>query len=119
MFHSPWVVLTVVTAVAPGAVWALLWLGRNHSGPLSPRFATLLGLAQFGVLGINAASRQVVQHLEIGPYYNLLNQPTATQWSPLLIFLAVFILGLGLVAWMIWQVAKLPAKTDASVVPRN
>jgi hypothetical protein len=114
MFQSPWVVLTVVTAIAPGAVWALLWHSRNRTGQISPRNAALIGLAQFGVLGINAASRQVVQHLESGPYCNLLNQPTATQWSPLVIFLAVFVLGLGLVAWMIWQVAKLPAKPDVT-----
>ena len=65
------------------------------------------------MLGINAASRQVVQHLELGPYFDISKQPVETQWSPMAIFLAVFVLGLGLVAWMIGQVWKLPAETNA------
>ena len=31
---------------------------------------------------------------------------------PLLIFLVVFVLGLGLVAWMIYQVWNLPTESD-------
>ena len=112
MFQSPLVVLTVATATAPGLVWVLLHLVRKREAEISTGRASLIGLAQFGVLGINAASRQVVQHLEFSPYFDIWKQPTAMQWSPLLIFLVVFVLGLGLVAWMIYQVWKLPAQSD-------
>ena len=113
MFQSSWVVLTVATAAAPGLVWALLFVARKRAHEISTGWASLIGLAQFGVLGINAASRQVVQHLEFGPYFDIGKQPTATQWAPLLIFLTVFVLGLGIVAWMIYQVWKLPAEPDS------
>ena len=70
-------------------------LARKREAEISTGWASLIGLAQFGVLGINAASRQVVQHLEFGPYFDIWKQPTATQWAPLLIFLVAFVLGLG------------------------
>ena len=111
MFQSAWAVLTVATAAAPGLVWGLLSVFRKRAA-ITAGWASLIGLAQFGVLGINAASRQVVQHLEFRPYFDVGKQATATQWLPLLIFLTVFVLGLGLVAWMIYQVWKLPAKAD-------
>ena len=45
------------------------------------------------------------------------------QWSPLFVFLAAFVLGLAIVAWMIAQVAKLPAEGEAEkrgkVAPRR
>jgi hypothetical protein len=118
MFLSPWVLLTLLTAAAPAGVWAMLWLDCKREGATTPRvlpargWAALVGLAQFGVLGLNAASRQVVQHLEIGPYFNILShsQRTETQWAPLLVFLLVFVLALAAVAWMIYQIAKLPAE---------
>jgi hypothetical protein len=112
MFQSPWAVLTVVTAAAPALVWVLLWLARTREGGVRVGWASLIGLAQFAVLGVNAASRQLVQHLEFSPYFDIWKQPTATQWSPLLIFLVVFVLGLGLIAWMVYQVRKLPAQPD-------
>ena len=114
MFQSPWVVLTVLTAAAPGAVLALLWLARQRDGNVSRPWASLIGIAQFGVLGINAASRQLVQQVELAPYFDVTRQPVETQWSPLVIFLAAFVLGLAVIAWMIYQVWKLPAKPDTA-----
>ncbi len=114
MFARPWVLLTAATAAAPALPWLLLLVARRGQGGIGRGWASLVGLAQFGVLGINAASRQLVQHLEFSPYFDIWKQPTATQWSPLLIFLVVFVLGLGLVAWMIYQVGKLPAESDVA-----
>ena len=94
----------------------MLWLARKREDEIARGWASLIGLAQFGVLGVNAASRQLVQHLEIGRCYEISKQPVATQWAPLGIFLVVFVLGLGLVAWMIYQVAKLPAEKDPKAV---
>jgi hypothetical protein len=112
MFQSPWAVLTVLTTVAPAAVLALLWLARQQEGAVSRRRASLIGLAQFAVLGLNAASRQLVQLVEMSPYFDVAKQPVETQWSPLLIFLVAFVLGLGVIAWMIHQVWKLPAEAE-------
>jgi hypothetical protein len=114
MFQSPWVVLTVLTATTPGAVLALLWLARQRDGNVSRPWASLIGLAQFGVLGINAASRQLVQQVELAPHFDVTRQPVETQWSPLVIFLAAFVFGLAVIGWMIYQVWKLPAKPDAA-----
>jgi hypothetical protein len=114
MIWSGWIVLTAATAVAPAGPWLLLWLGRGRGEEPARGAAALLGLAQFGVLGINAVSRQMVQHLEIRPYFDVLQQATQTQWAPLLIFLALFVAGLAVVAWMVYQVAKLPPAADAT-----
>ena len=107
MLQWPLVVLTVATAVSPGLPLLLLFrLGRKAEGEPSRLGAALVGLAQFGVLGINAVSRQIVQNLEIGRHFQVLDQATDVQWSPLVLFLVIFVLGLGVVAWMVAQVAK-------------
>jgi hypothetical protein len=106
MFAWPLLPLTVATALAPGLPWLLLvWIGRGDAGP-SRGMAALVGLAQFGVLAVNAISRQIVQNLELYDYFQVLDQPTAVQWSPLVAFLVLFLLGLVLVAWMIGQVVR-------------
>ena len=114
MFGGPWILLSILTIAIPALPWWLLWSARRRDGEIHRFWASLLGLAQFGVLGINAASRQVVQHLEIGPYFDITAQTTEPQWGPMAIFLVSFVLGLGLVAWMIYQVAKLPPKPDGA-----
>ena len=48
-------------------------------------------VAQFGVLGINAVSRQVVQNLDLKRYLDVTGQRVAVQWGPLAMFLAVFV----------------------------
>jgi hypothetical protein len=113
MFHGPWLPLTVATAIAPGLPWLLLLVAGAGKSEIGRGWASLVGLAQFGALGINAASRQLVQQLEISPYYNIVRQPTDVQWSPLAIFLVAFLLGLGVVAWMIQQVRNLPPEAVA------
>jgi hypothetical protein len=112
MFQSPWVVLTLLTNAAPGAVLALLWLARQQEGSLSRWAASLIGLAQFAVLGLNTASRQLVQLVEMSPYFDVAKQPVETQWSPLIIFLVAFVLGLGVIARMICQIWKLPVRAE-------
>ncbi len=112
MFRWPWIVLTVLTAVAPGLPWLLILRG-SKGAEIGRGLASLVGLAQFGVLGINAVSRQAVEDAQLLPYYNLVKQPEEVQWSPLLLFVIIFVLGLLVVAWMIAQVAKLPPEGEA------
>ena len=115
MFRWPWVALTVATALAPGLPWLFIMRGQK-SEEVGRGLASLVALTQFGVLGLNAVSRQVVQNFELSRYYNIFDSrqaPEAVQWSPLIVFLAAFVLGLALVGWMIAQVAKLPADDEA------
>lgn len=105
MFAWPAVVLTVVTAVAPGLPWLVLLLASRSTAVTRP-MAALLGLVQFGVLGVNAVSRQIVQNVELGRFFSVSGQQVEPQWGPMAMFLVTFVLGLGLVIWMIAQVVK-------------
>ena len=60
-----------------------------------------IAFCQFGVLGINAVSRQVVQNLNLKPFLDVSAQPDDVQWGPLAMFLIVFVIGLAVVAWML------------------
>ncbi|MCI0643388.1 MAG: hypothetical protein L0346_00695 [Chloroflexi bacterium] len=103
LFGGPMVILTTLTALGPGLPWLLLlaaWRGFDR------RLALLTGLAQVGVLACNAVSRQVVQNAELAPYLDVTAEPVNTQWGPLLLFLGLFVAGLGVTGWMIRQVAK-------------
>jgi len=102
MFAWPTVVLTVLTAVSSGLPLAWLWLRRNAA--LKRAEVTAIALSHVGVLTLNAVSRQIVQNLELRPYFDVANQPAAPQWGPMAVFLVVFVVGLGIVAWMIAQV---------------
>ncbi len=104
MFEWPLLPLTVLTAIAPGLPWALMmtadWCAAKRAA------VAAIALCQFGVLGINAVSRQVVQNLNLKPFLDVSAQPVDVQWGPLAMFLVVFVLGLAAVGWMIGQVVK-------------
>jgi hypothetical protein len=105
MFAWPMVLLTLVTGAAPAL--PLAWLVLRRGLPvLSRAEATWLGLGQVGVLAVNAVSRQIVQNRELRGFLDVARQPTAVQWSPLVVFLALFVAGLALVVWMLSQVVK-------------
>ncbi len=99
--RSPILYLTLATALSPGLPWILILAGQRR---LSRSLAAIVGLAQYGVLAANALSRQIVQDTELGAYLDVRAQPVNVQWSPLILFLLLFIGGLGLVVWMIRQV---------------
>ena len=112
MFAGPLLPLTVLTAVAPGLPWALI-MTANWCAEKRVTVAAI-GLCQFGVLGINAVSRQVVQNINLSsglkPALDVAAQPVDVQWGPLAMFLIVFVIGLGIVGWMIAQVIKCSAE---------
>ena len=105
MLAFPGVVLFAVTALSPGLVWLLIVRSRNQE--VGRPLASLIGLSQFGVLGVNAISRQVVQNLELKPFLDVANLPTDPQWGPMAMFLVAFVVGMAIVAWMVTQVLKL------------
>ena len=89
MFAWPWLPLTLATAVAMGLPWLLIYRTQKRA-EIGRGLASLLGLVQFLVLGVNAVSRQVVQNLELARYsFDITKQPEAVQWSPLIFFLVV------------------------------
>lgn len=114
MLKKPWIVLTAATALAPGMAWLLLLLSGRNGGRVGRPLAALVGVAQFGVVLLNAVSRQIVQHLEIGATYNIFEQPARVQWAPLAIFVSVAALALFVVGWLVFQVARLPANTNST-----
>jgi hypothetical protein len=101
MFQFPTILLTILTAMAPGLPWLLIltadWCDAKRAT------AAAVGVAQFGVLGINAISRQVVQNVNLKPFLDVAAQPTDVQWGPLAMFLIAFVLGVGVIAWMLVQ----------------
>ncbi len=101
MFRGPYLGLTALTAASPALVLALLLFGRAAS---STRRALAVALAQVGVLALNAASRQVVQNAELRPLLDVAAERVQPQWSPLVLFLMLFVAGLGVVAWMMYKV---------------
>lgn len=96
-------ILLAAAAVSPGAVWLLAYLQRDV---VIGRLATLAGVAQFMVLAFNAISRQWVQNAEISQFLLLGQEQVNMQWSPLILFLLLFVVGVAVVAWMVWQVVQ-------------
>jgi hypothetical protein len=93
--------LTTLTAVAPGLPWLLLVAQRKQG---SQTLAWVTGLAQFGVLALNAISRQALQNFDVLRYVDITAEPVKMQWSPLILFLVLFVAGLSVVAWMVSKV---------------
>lgn len=116
MFALPGVFLFAITAASPGLVWLLIVYNRNQE--VGRAAATLVGLAQVGVLALNAIGRQVAQNVELKPFLDVANQPTATQWGPMVLFLVSFVIGVLVIAWMVAQIftARRPDAEDASPI---
>jgi hypothetical protein len=106
----PWLILTVLTALGPGLPWLLIMAQRQG---ITRRFAVFTALAQFGVLALNAVSRQFVQNAELGTFLNVAAEPVNTQWSPMIVFLVLFVVGLGIVTWMLSKVIAVAGKPSA------
>jgi hypothetical protein len=99
----PMLVLTLLTAAGTGLPWLLMLLAQRG---ITRRLGLFTGLAQLGALGLHAISRQTVQNLELAPYLPIGAEPVNIQWSPLVLFLVLFVGGLGLLVWMVAQVVK-------------
>jgi len=108
MFSGPHLVLTVLTAVGPGLPLLLVWAAgrRAVSAPVpSALLALFCAIAQFGALGLQAISRQVVQNLKLAPYLVVSADRPNYQWDVLSLFLALFVGGIALIIWMLTRVA--------------
>lgn len=104
-------VLTALTALAPGGPWLLMLALRRRPGRGG---AISVAAAQFAVLALNAVSRQSLQNIELAPFLDLAAVPVNIQWSPLILFLLLFVGGLGLVVWMVAQAVRAGRKPEGS-----
>jgi len=111
MFTMPLGILTLLTAVGPGLVWVCLWFFRKS---VSKRAALIVALAQVLVLTLNAVSRQLVQNLELGKFLNVTAEPVKMQLSPIILFLLLFVFGVGVVIWMVRKVIAAETKPAAA-----
>lgn len=107
MFQWPLLALTVATAVATGVPWMLIMTADGRS--TRPVIVAAIAFCQFGVLGINAASRQIVQNINLilEAFWDVSAQPIDVQWGPLAMFLITFVIGLAVMGWMVLQVKKI------------
>ena len=103
MFSTPLIYHTMLTAIGPALPWLLITVQRRR---ITPLLSLLTGLAQFGVLTLNAISRQIVQNAELSPYFNPSSEAVRIQWSPLILFLVLFGAGIGVVVWMVGKVIE-------------
>jgi len=105
MLSPPRAALTFLTALSPGLTWlVLLFIARRRM--VTRGLGLLAGSMQLLVLSFNAASRQVVQNAELARVADVTTEPLHIQWSPLILFLVSFAIGLGIIIWMIDKVAK-------------
>lgn len=102
MLSGPLLILTGATAIGPALPWLLI---RRQRQGVKRGLAAATALAQFLVLALNAISRQIVQNAELSRFLDVRAEPVALQWSPLVLFLVLFVVGLGIVAWMLGRLA--------------
>jgi hypothetical protein len=122
--------LFALTAVSPGVVGLLLGvaqlIARSH-GDKSPDYKLMFAAAaaQFVVLVLNAISRQWVQNVELAHFFDPAQLQVKTQWSPMIAFLALFVVGVSVVVWMIVQLVRASSSISANgheraeVLPRH
>lgn len=118
LLAGPQIALTALTAAGPGLIWLLLLLGARRAasapdGGAGRGFAIVVFTAHFLVLGLNAVSRQLVQNWELRPHLDAAAGKVVMQWSPLILFLLLFVAGVGLVIWMLRQAVRAAGKPAA------
>jgi hypothetical protein len=97
---GPAMILTILTAAMPGIVWMLILLQMKG---LSQALALVTVIAQFLNLAMQAISRQFVQNVEIARYVDIAHEPLTPQWAVFILFLVIFVAGLGVALWMVLQ----------------
>ncbi len=68
-------------------------------------------IAQFVVITLNAISRQWVQNTELLRYSDVSKLAVNTQWSPMILFLILFVIGIAVVGWMISKIIAVEKQT--------
>jgi hypothetical protein len=103
LMAMPLIILTLVTGACGGLPWLLILFSQRKFNRM---MAFFVGLTQFGAIGLHAISRQLVQNLELAPYVDVAAGPVNLQLGPMIVFLVLFVAGLGVIVWMVTQVVK-------------
>jgi hypothetical protein len=104
--------LTIAAAVFPLLPLVLVLLQRRTA---RPALAFAAAAAQFIALGLHAVVRQALQNWQLARYLDVAAEPVRIQWSPLAMFLVVFLMGLGVIVWMLAKVAAVNRAELASL----
>ncbi len=113
--NGPLLLLTALTALSPGLVWLLLLLtARRRDGAHAHAWGLALLGMQFLVLALNVVSRQIVQNRELRPFLDVTSELVRAQTGPLLLFLGLFVAGVGVVIWMLRQAVRADRSARAS-----
>ncbi|MDR7421549.1 MAG: hypothetical protein QN159_03660 [Armatimonadota bacterium] len=111
LMFGPLVLLTALTALGPGLVWVLVAAQRRG---VRPRLALTAAAAQVAVLALNGVSRQVVQNAELRRFLDVAAGRVEVQWSPLVLFVVLFVAGLAVAAWMVVQALRAAQRPAAA-----
>ncbi|HEY6102907.1 MAG TPA: hypothetical protein VI007_06760 [bacterium] len=100
----------ILAAALPAVTWVLLVLRPRLPVRL---MAALAGGAQFLALAANAAARQWVQNTELSRYLDVA-EPVRMEWSPLILFLLLFVAGVGVVIWLLRRIIEVNRREAAA-----
>lgn len=105
-------VLALLTGASPALTVLMIALMRRKPTALMGIFTAA---AQFVVLLVNAITRQVVQNLNLAPYFNPAGDAPNYQWDVLVLFLLLFVGGIVVVWWMVakaWKVHSAEVRSN-------
>jgi hypothetical protein len=97
------ILLALITGASPALTVVMIALMRRKVTAL---MGILTAAVQFVVLLINAITRQVVQNLNLAPYFNPAGDAPNYQWDVLVLFLLLFVGGIVVIWWMVAKVWK-------------
>ncbi len=73
-----------------------------------------LALSLFGadliLVSLWAVTRQLIQNAQIKDYFDVARSPQQIEWSPLIVFLILFVVGAFLIYWMLRNVVRVVSK---------
>ena len=101
----------ILAAALPAVTWVFLVLRPRLPARL---MAALAGVAQFLALAANAAARQWVQNTELSRYLDVAAEPVRMEWSPLILFLLLFVAGVGVVVWLLRRIIEVNRRETAA-----
>lgn len=104
--------LTLLAGVFPLLPFIAILAQRGGARPV---LALAAGLGQFLALGLHAMVRQALQNWTLSRYLDVTAEQVNIQWSPLLMFLVSFVLGLGVIFWMLAQVSAVNRRELAAL----
>lgn len=107
MSQQLFVFFFILTAVFPILILPILFL---QSKKRTKVLALTLGIAQFLFLGLNAICRQWVQNAEVKRYFDAAEEVVNIQWSPMIVFLILFVIGVTIVIWMVSKAVQASKK---------